>query len=88
MNTNAYKAAIHKVHERTIYEPSNALPFYIRECGGGWACLESRHKDWRFYYLTINTRLTDPEVILQWSLNPQECQRIYEIILLIFVRII
>ena len=44
MNTNAYKAAIHKVHERTIYEPSNALPFYVRECGGGWACLESRHK--------------------------------------------
>ena len=71
MNTNAYKAAIHKVHERTIYEPSNALPFYIRECGGGWACIESRHKDWRFYYLTINTRLTEPEVILQWSLNPQ-----------------
>ena len=71
MNTNAYKAAIHKVHERTIYEPSNALPFYIRECGGGWACIESRHKDWRFYYLTINSRLTEPEVILQWSLNPQ-----------------
>lgn len=71
MNTNAYKAAIHKVHERTIYEPSNALPFYVRECGGGWACLESRHKDWRFYYLTINTRFTDPEVVMQWSLNPQ-----------------
>ena len=71
MNTNAYKAAIHKVHERTIYEPSNALPFYIRECGGGWACLESRHKDWRFYYLTINTRLSEPEVVMQWSLNPQ-----------------
>ena len=30
MNTNAYKSAIHKVHERTIYEPSNALPFYVR----------------------------------------------------------
>ena len=71
MNTNAYKAAIHKVHERTIYEPSNALPFYIRECGGGWACLESRHKDWRFYYLTINTRLSEPDVVMQWSLNPQ-----------------
>ena len=71
MNTNAYKAAIHKVHERTIYEPSNALPFYVRECGGGWACLESRHKDWRFYYLTINTRLSEPEVVMQWSLNPQ-----------------
>ena len=71
MNTNAYKAAVHKVHERTIYEPSNALPFYVRECGGGWACLESRHKDWRFYYLTINTRLSEPEVVMQWSLNPQ-----------------
>ena len=34
MNTNAYKAAIHKVHERTIYESTNALPFYVRECGG------------------------------------------------------
>ena len=56
MNTNAYKAAIHKVHERTIYETSNALSFYVRECGGGWACLESRHKDWRFYYLAITTR--------------------------------
>ena len=56
MNTNAYKAAIHKVHERTIYEASNALSFYVRECGGGWACLESRHKDWRFYYLAITTR--------------------------------
>lgn len=71
MNTNAYKAAIHKVHERTIYESTNALPFYVRECGGGWACLESRHKDWRFYYLAINTRLTEPEVVLQWSLNPE-----------------
>jgi len=71
MNTNAYKAAIHKVHERTIYEPSNALPFYVRECGGGWACLESRHKDWRFYYLSINSRYTEPEVVLQWSLNPE-----------------
>jgi hypothetical protein len=46
MNTNAYKSAIHKVHERTIYETSNALAFYVRECGGGWACLEARHKDW------------------------------------------
>ena len=27
--------------------------------------------DWRFYYLTINTRFTDPEVVMQWSLNPQ-----------------
>ncbi len=71
MNTNAYKAAIHKVHERTIYESSNALPFYVRECGGGWACLESRHKDWRFYYLAITTRYTEPEVVLQWSLNPE-----------------
>ena len=71
MNTNAYKAAIHKVHERTIYEPSNALPFYVRECGGGWACLESRHKDWRFYYLSVTTRYTEPEVVLQWSLNPE-----------------
>lgn len=77
MNTNAYKAAIHKVHERTIYEPSNALPFYVRECGGGWACLESRHKDWRFYYLTINTRLSEPEVVMQWSLNPQVRSYIY-----------
>ena len=77
MNTNAYKAAIHKVHERTIYEPSNALPFYVRECGGGWACLESRHKDWRFYYLTINTRLSEPEVVMQWSLNPQVCHQTY-----------
>jgi hypothetical protein len=42
MNTNAYKAAIHKVHDRTIYEPSNALPFYARDCGGGWVCFESR----------------------------------------------
>ena len=80
MNTNAYKAAIHKVHERTIYEPSNALPFYIRECGGGWACLESRHKDWRFYYLTINTRLSEPDVVMQWSLNPQVCQDICKIL--------
>jgi hypothetical protein len=71
MNTNAYKAAIHKVHERTIYEPSNALPFYVRECGGGWACLESRHKDWRFYYLSVTTKYTEPEVVLQWSLNPE-----------------
>lgn len=70
MNTNAYKAAIHKVHERTIYEPSNALPFYVRDCGGGWACFESRHKDWRFYYLSVNTRLTEPEVVMEWSLNP------------------
>ena len=70
MNTNAYKAAIHKVHERTIYEPSNALPFYVRDCGGGWACFESRHKDWRFYYLSVNTRYTEPEVVMQWSLNP------------------
>ncbi|CAB4063974.1 unnamed protein product [Lepeophtheirus salmonis] len=53
MNTNAYRAAIHK------------------ECGGGWACLESRHKDWRFYYLAITTRSTEPEVEMQWSLNPQ-----------------
>eukprot|EP00096_Caligus_rogercresseyi_P008030 TRINITY_DN2629_c0_g1_i2.p1 TRINITY_DN2629_c0_g1~~TRINITY_DN2629_c0_g1_i2.p1 ORF type:complete len:326 (-),score=66.42 TRINITY_DN2629_c0_g1_i2:44-1021(-) len=71
MNTNAYRAAIHKVHERTIYEASNALPFYIKECGGGWACLESRHKDWRFYYLAITTRSTEPDVEMQWSLNPQ-----------------
>lgn len=70
MNTNAYKAAIHKVHERTIYEPSNALPFYVRDCGGGWACFESRHKDWRFYYLSVNTRFTEPEVVMEWSLNP------------------
>lgn len=42
MNTNAYKAAIHKVHDRSIYEPSNALPFYARDCGGGWVCFESR----------------------------------------------
>ena len=70
MNTNAYKAAIHKVHERTIYEPSNALPFYVRDCGGGWACFESRHKDWRFYYLSVNTRYTEPEVVMEWSLNP------------------
>jgi len=70
MNTNAYKSAIHKVHERTIYEPSNALPFYVRDCGGGWACFESRHKDWRFYYLSVNTRLTEPEVVMEWSLNP------------------
>ena len=70
MNTNAYKAAIHKVHERTIYEPSNALPFYIRDCGGGWGCFESRHKDWRFYYLSVNTRFTEPEVVMEWSLNP------------------
>ena len=71
MNTNAFKAAIHKVHERTIYESSNALPYYVRECGGGWACLESRHKDWRFFYLAITTRYTEPEVVLQWSLNPE-----------------
>ena len=70
MNTNAYKAAIHKVHDRTIYEPSNALPFYARDCGGGWVCFESRHKDWRFYYLSINTRYTEPEVVMEWSLNP------------------
>jgi len=70
MNTNAYKSAIHKVHERTIYEPSNALPYYVRDCGGGWACFESRHKDWRFYYLSVNTRLTEPEVVMEWSLNP------------------
>ena len=67
------------------YEPSNALPFYIRECGGGWACIESRHKDWRFYYLTINTRLTEPEVILQWSLNPQVCIQVIVFCLKIFV---
>lgn len=71
MNTNAYKAAIHKVYERTIYESTNALPFYVRECGGGWACLESRHKDWRFYYLAVTTRYQEPEVVLQWSLNPE-----------------
>lgn len=70
MNTNAYKAAVHKVHERTIYEPSNALPFYVRDCGGGWACFESRHKDWRFYYLSVNTRFTEPDVVMEWSLNP------------------
>ena len=70
MNTNAYKAAIHKVHDRTIYEPSNALPFYAKDCGGGWVCFESRHKDWRFYYLSINTRYTEPEVVMEWSLNP------------------
>jgi len=70
MNTNAYKSAIHKVHERTIYEPSNALPYYVRDCGGGWACFESRHKDWRFYYLSVNTRLTEPDVVMEWSLNP------------------
>ena len=70
MNTNAYKSAVHKVHERTIYEPSNALPFYVRDCGGGWACFESRHKDWRFYYLSVNTRYTEPDVVMEWSLNP------------------
>jgi hypothetical protein len=70
MNTNAYKAAIHKVHDRTIYEPSNALPFYAKDCGGGWVCFESRHKDWRFHYLSINTRYTEPEVVMEWSLNP------------------
>ena len=77
MNTNAYKAAIHKVHERTIYEPSNALPFYVRDCGGGWACFESRHKDWRFYYLSVNTRLTEPEVVMEWSLNPMVSYYLY-----------
>ena len=70
MNTNAYKAAVHKVHDRTIYEPSNSLPFYARDCGGGWVCFESRHKDWRFYYLSVNTRYTEPEVVMEWSLNP------------------
>ena len=28
-------------------------------------------KDWRFYYLSINSRYTEPEVVLQWSLNPE-----------------
>ena len=57
MNTNAYKAAIHKVHDRTIYEPSNSLPFYAKDCGGGWVCFESRHKDWRFHDLFKALRL-------------------------------
>jgi hypothetical protein len=30
----------------------------------------TRHKDWRFYYLSINTRYTEPEVVMEWSLNP------------------
>jgi hypothetical protein len=37
--------------------------------------LLTRHKDWRFYYLSINTRYTEPEVVMEWSLNPSVLTR-------------
>ena len=44
----------HKVHDRTIYEPSNSLPFYAKDCGGGWVCFESRFQRYKTFTAIVS----------------------------------